>query len=58
MGLTTGDDDEEESNKQDRETEGSGIMDKMGQNRIHRLYVSLGLTKAGNTSSKLQKAVV
>lgn len=38
--------------------EGSGITNKMAEKMIHRLYVSLGSIKAGNTSSKLRRAVV
>jgi len=48
-------DDEEDFSEQDWETEGSGIAsaDKL----IHRLYVSLGLIKAGNSSIKLKNQV-
>ena len=48
-------DDEEDFSEQDWETEGSGIAnaDKL----IHRLYVSLGSIKAGNSSIKLKNQV-
>ena len=49
-------DDEEDSSEQDWETEGSGFAsaDKL----IHRLYVSLGSIKAGNSSIKLKNQVL
>jgi len=48
-------DDEEDFPEQDWETKGSGIAsaDKL----IHRLYMSLGSIKAGNSSIKLKNQV-
>lgn len=50
--------DEEDFEKQDWEMEDSGITDKMAEKMFQRLYFSLGSIKAGNTSSKLRRAVV
>ena len=48
-------DDEEDFPERDWETEGSGIAS--ADELIHRLYVSLGSIKAGNSSIKLKKQV-
>ena len=47
--------DDEDFPEQDWETEGSGIAST--DELIHRLYVSLGLIKAGNSSIKLKNQV-
>ena len=49
-------DDEEGFSEQDWETEGSGIAS--AGKLIHRLYVSLGSIKAGNSSIKLKTQVL
>ena len=48
-------DDEEDSSEQDWENEGSGFVS--AEELIHRLYVSLGSIKAGNSSIKLKNQV-
>ena len=48
-------DDEEDFPEQDWETEGNGIA--IAAKMIHRLYVSLGSIKAGNSSIKLKNQV-
>ena len=50
-------DGEEDFSEQDWETEGSGIADE-AEKLIDQLYLSLGSTKAGNSSIKLKKQVL